>query len=93
MRFPAWVDGPRKTKAQRATARLKFIIFSLSAGTERMSARCLAEKVGLDHSTISGYIRRGAFSPNAAAKIETALGRKTIRAEYLTDPLNIPTTA
>lgn len=90
MRFPAWVEGPRMTKAQRATARLRFIIKHLALHhTGRSSMRALATKVGLDHSTLAMYCRQGSFSTTAADKIVAALGVKAIRKTDLTDPLSI----
>lgn len=95
MRFPAWVDGPRKTKSQRASARLKYIINTLAAQhTDRGSIRALALRVGLDHSTISLYITAGKFTETAAVKIIAALAcvPRDLKPSYLTDPLSIPTT-
>lgn len=90
MIFPEWVEGPRMTDHQRATARLKFIINYLAAKhTKRASVRGLAELVELNHCTLSTYIRRGAFSRDAALKIEAKLGRRHIRHEDLTNPLDI----
>ena len=90
MQFPPWADGPKLSKKRRATLRLKYMISRLALiASVRQSHRALGERCGLDHSTISMYVRRGAFSPNAAAVIEQAMGRNNIRAEWLTDPLNI----
>lgn len=92
MQFPAWVEGSRTPKGQRASNRLKFIMGKLALEhTGRNSMRALAEKIGYDHSTFSTYIRRGAFTDKAAAEIVDALGcQKTVKPTYLTDPLNIP---
>lgn len=91
MQFPAWVEGGRMSKAQRATARLKFILNHLALHyTGRNSMRALAEKVGYDHSTLSTYIRRGSFSQQAADEIVEKLEcTATIKAEHLVDPLSI----
>jgi hypothetical protein len=90
MRIPAWVDGARSSKSKRASSRLRFICNHLAAQyTERASLRALGELVGLDHSTIAIYIRRGAFSLPAAEKIVAALPAKAIRASDLTNPLEI----
>lgn len=94
MHFPAWVEAGRKTKAQRATARLKFIVTHLALHyTGRNSMRALAEKVNYDHSTLSLYIRRGSFSEQAAEEIVTKLGcAKDVKASDLVDPLSISAT-
>lgn len=89
MIFPAWVDKPR-SKAQRATNRLKYILSQLAIGaTERNSMRALGEVVGLDHSTLAIYVRRGQFSEKAARKIEAKFGSDVCPATHLTNPLNI----
>ena len=92
MNFPHWVDAPRSKKT-RATNRLKYLLSVLANNlTGRQSMRALSEHVGLDHSTISIYIRRGAFSEKAAKLIEEKLGRAAVRHEQLTDPLSIEKT-
>lgn len=91
MHIPKWVEKGLRTKADKAVARLKYVTASLAARhTERNSVRGLAEMVGLDHSTISIYIRRGKFSQKAADLIVQKLGDKTLTATMLTDPLSIP---
>lgn len=90
MIFPSWVDGGRKSKAHRATARLRHIINTLaSQHTERASLRALGEKVGVNYSTMSHYIARGHFSPKAANKIEAVLGECIAPATWFTNPLSI----
>ena len=91
MQIPAWVEKGLRSNAAKSTARLKFIVGNIAARhTGRASMRALAEKVGLDHSTISGYIRRGAFSPQAAQAIVSKLNDPTISATMLTVPLTLP---
>jgi hypothetical protein len=90
MEIPTWVDAKKRSKSAKATARLKFMLTYLAAkNTGRGSMRALAELVGLDHSTLSTYIRRGAFSEAAAQRIEAKLGAKQITADMLVDPLSI----
>jgi hypothetical protein len=92
MQFPLWADNPKLSKKRRATLRLKYIISHLSLMVSaRQSHRALGEACGLDHSTISMYVRRGGFSQNAASMIETTMGREHVRAEWLVDPLSIKT--
>lgn len=95
MHFPTWVDGPRsKTKAQRASARLKWMLSQVAFSlTGKTGMRNLAPLTGLDQSLFYLYIRQGAFSATSATAIEKALGRKVIKAEYLTNPLDIEATA
>lgn len=74
MYFPDWVEKGCRTRRQRATARLKFILFTATYDLTGMRGpRVLAPIVGLDFSTIYLYIREGAFSETAAAKIVDAL--------------------
>lgn len=87
MDIPNWVDA-KKRKSQKPSARLKYILANLAARhTGRQSMRALAEKVGLDHSTLSLYIRRGSFSVSAAERIQTVLGAKEISAAVLITPM------
>lgn len=88
MQIPQWVDSKKRRKAERASARLKYILVLLAAKhTGRQSIRALAERCGMDHSTISHYIRQGSFSERAAKRIEGILGRQEITHEWLIDPL------
>lgn len=88
MQIPSWVEKNARSKNAKASARLKYTLTLLAAKhTARQSIRALAEKVGMDHSTISFYIRRGAFSEKAAKRIEENLGSKEITAAFLRNPL------
>lgn len=91
MHIPTWVEKGLRTKEAKSTARLKFIVGNLAARhTGRASMRALAEHVGLDHSTISGYIRKGTFSEQAAATIIEKLGDTSVTTKMLIEPLTIP---
>jgi hypothetical protein len=88
MQIPQWVERGKRRKAERASARLKYTMTFLAAKhTGRQSIRALAEMVGMDHSTISIYIRRGSFSERAAKRIEEALGTEEVTARFLMEPL------
>jgi hypothetical protein len=89
MLIPAFVEAGRKTKKAKASARLKFVLTNLAAQhTSRSSMRALANLVGLDHSTLSTYIRRGSFSKPAADRIEERIGAvSNITAAELIDPM------
>lgn len=90
MKFPAWVNGQNKTKQQKASARLKYIMTMLAAKhAPSMSMRGLADIVGLDHSTLSFYIRKGSFSYKAASRIVDALPHGEITIDALMNPLDI----
>ena len=92
MKIPHWVDARKRKKTERASARLKYVLGVIAAThTGRQSMRALAEKVGMDHSTLSTYIRRGAFSVAAAQRIECTFGRDVVTCEFLLDPLSIAT--
>ena len=92
MQFPSWADAPKLSKKRRATQRLRFIISNLALRVSgRQSHRALADHVGLNHSTISVYVRRGAFSEKAAKVIEDRVGKELCPSEWLTDPLSIKT--
>lgn len=89
MEFPKWVDSPRSKKA-RAANRLKYILTVIANQTTgRPTMRALSEHVGLDHSTLSTHIRRGAFPKKSATLIEAKLGRDVVKHEHLMDPLSI----
>lgn len=88
--IPTWVDKGKTRNAQRASARLDYLMGLLAAlHTERKSIRGLAEKVGMDHSTISLYIRNGAFTEAAANRIVTALKDPKLTAAMLMNPMGI----
>lgn len=91
MQIPAWVEKGLRSNAAKSTARLKFIVGNIAARhTGRASMRALAEKVGMDHSTISGYIRRGAFSEQAALTMVVKLNDPTVSVGMLLSPLSLP---
>jgi hypothetical protein len=90
MQIPHWVDKGKRSKAEKATARLKYIIGILAAQhTARGSMRSLGEHCGLDHSTIAIYVRRGAFSASAAGVIVGKLRDPDLHTWHLTRPLDI----
>lgn len=91
MRFPAWADHAKMTDAQRASSRLKFILNHLALHhTGRNSIRALAECIGYDHSTLSGYIRRGSVGEAAATEIvDTLKCSRTVKVSDLVNPLSI----
>lgn len=92
MQIPHFVEAGRKTKKAKASARLKYVLANLAAQhTSRSSMRALADKVGLDHSTISTYIRRGSFSEPAALRIQEAMVAEgsDITAADLIDPMRM----
>ena len=89
MQIPAFIDR-NKTKSERASARLRYVLISLSVQhTGRHSMRALAELVGLDHSTLSTYIRKGGFSESAATRIVTAIPTCDISVDELMRPLTV----
>lgn len=91
MDIPNWVDKGKRSKGERATARLKYIISTLAARhSPRCSMRGLADMVGLNHSTIAIYVRRGAFSSLAAERIVEKLNDPTLTTAMLIDPMSIP---
>lgn len=88
--IPSWVEKGKTRNAQRASARLDYLLGLLAAlHTERKSIRGLAEKVGMDHSTISLYIRQGAFTEAAAFRIVNALKDPKLTISMLMHPLTI----
>lgn len=94
MKIPHFVDARKRTKKERQSARLKYVLGVIAAkNTGRQSMRALADMVGLDHSTLSTYIRRGSFSVPAAEKVIAGLQQHKIApevtVEQLIDPLLI----
>ena len=97
MQFPEWADGPKLTKHQRAVGRLKYLIMQLSIEhTGRNSMRAFGELVGLDHSTLSKYVKWGSFTEKAASQVQVRLAAKkgaiVVTAEMLMNPLTITKT-
>lgn len=90
MKIPYFVEARKRTKKERAAARLKYVLAVISAKhTGRQSMRALAEKVELDHSTLSTYIRRGSFSVAAAERIVGAIDNCEVTVDQLVDPLTM----
>lgn len=93
MIFPKWADGAQLTKKQRACGRLKFVMMTIALQhTGRNSMRSLSELVGLDHSTLSKYLKQGFFTEKAASQVQLRLNDKGITVAMLMDPLSIPKT-
>lgn len=88
--IPSWVDKGKTRSKDKASARLDYLVGLLSAlHTERKSVRGLAEVVGMDHSTISLYVRQGEFSVSSAERIVEALKDPKLAVTMLTEPLTI----
>src|SRR5690606_18622497 len=88
MHIPDHVCRGKRSKSDKSSAILKHIILNLAAQhTERASIRSLSKLVGLEHSTICLYIRRGAFSESAAKRITEHFPNHSIKAADLMDPL------
>lgn len=89
MNIPTWVDTKNRG-SKRASARLRYVMNVLAAKhTGGGSMRALAEKVSLDHSTISLYIRRGSFSQSAAERVVKMLKTDEVTVDMLINPLDI----
>ena len=90
MIIPTWVERGQRTKAEKKRARLKFLINSLAARfTTGGSIRQFGTFVGLDHSTISGYIQKGEFSESAATTIVAKVNDPMITVAMLRDPMQM----
>ena len=88
--IPHWVDKKARSNAARCSARLDYLLGLLAAHhTDRKSLRGLAEKIGMDHSTLSLYVRQGKFTDTAAAKMVEGLADANLTASMLIDPLSI----
>ena len=91
MQFPQWVLKTRGKKNQ-ASARLRYILVALALQlNQRASLRGVSKFAGCDHSTLSYYVKQGAFSENMALQLEKKFGADVVRHEWLTDPLSIAT--
>ena len=89
VRFPHWVDDV-STDQERASARLRYLVNRAAIeATGKQSVRALAEKIEMDHSSISNAIRRGYMSEGMAQAIEQSVGRAVLKANYLINPLKI----
>lgn len=92
MQFPKWADSTSLSKQQRASGRLKFITMTLATElSTRASMRALAEKVGLEHSTITKSITQGYFSDKSAITMVHHLKQNSpwLTVEMLTAPMTI----
>lgn len=90
MTIPHWVEHGKRSKREKATARLKYLMSTLAARhTSRSSMRGLADMVGMSHSTLSLYIRRGAFTESAAKCIVEVLKDGELTPQMLVDPMSI----
>ncbi len=88
MDIPNWVDAKTCKKSQINTARLRYIMNVIAAKhTGGSSLRALAERIKMDHSTLSLYVRRGRFSEPAAKKINKL--DNDVPVSWLTNPENI----
>ena len=93
VRFPPWVDA-QPNDDERASARLRYLVNRAALeATGKQSVRALAEKIEMDHSSISNAIRRGYMSEGMAMAIEQSVGRAVLKANYLINPLKIKATA
>lgn len=87
--FPQWVDAPTR-KAERASNRLQYMLRKTAielTGTHSM--RGLAQLCGMNHSTISKYVKQGRFTEKAACVMEVKIGADKLTAAMLTNPLDI----
>ncbi len=92
MDFPTWVTEP-KTKKGKSAARLLYAMRYLAVRADaRGSMRALAEKIGVNHSTLVLGIRAGKFKVPTAYKIVQALGDEDITLEFLLDPMTADNT-
>lgn len=91
MDIPHWVDKGKRSNRERAVARLKYLMATLAARhSPRSSMRGFAEMMGMSHSTLSLYIRRGQFTEITAKRIVDTFKEPGLTAVMLTDPLSIP---
>lgn len=76
---------------KRASARLRHMLEMLAMQVStRRSMRALAEHVGLDHSTLSYYIREGRISEDGAKTIVEKLGQLVTVKQLMTIPRRQP---
>lgn len=89
--FPTWVEMPkRQPKRQLAAKRLRYLVLRASiARTFGGHVTAFATELGMDKTTIHTYIKLGKFSAPAASAAEELFGSDLIRAEWLTNPLDI----
>lgn len=81
--FPPIIEAIPSPTA-RASARLRHMLETLAMQvTARRSMRALAEHVGLDHSTLSYYIRVGRVSQDGATLISEKVGAHVVTAKQL----------
>lgn len=89
MHIPPWIDNPRRSRAERAQLRLKFMLSQAALRKwGHTSIHVLATHAKCNHSSIFNAINRGYFTEQMAQSIEQVFGRAELPHEWLVDPLN-----
>lgn len=90
MIFPTWTSRRTMNKAQKATARLRYLVNRISADLgPGNSLKSIGDEIGMSYATILNYIDRGSFSEAMANLFEEHFD---IPAMWLMDPMSIETT-
>lgn len=91
IKFPTWVETPRRQpKQQLAAKRLRYLVVRASIQrTFGGHIASFATAIGMDKSTIHLYIKLGKFSKPSAEMAENIFGSDVIQADWLTSPLTI----
>lgn len=90
MLIPQWVDTHKRSNNAKSRARLRYVLANIAAKhTGRQSMRALAEHVGVDHSTLSTYVRRGGCSTATAKRIIDTFPDCGLSIENLVNPMTL----
>ena len=89
IKFPSWVTLPKKaTKQQQAFKILRYLVIRASLETsDSANVTDFATSIGLDRTTVHGYMKKGKFSLPSAVAAEAYYGKDLIQAAWLTNPL------
>lgn len=89
IKFPSWVIVPKKaSKQEQAFKILRYLVVRASLETSASAnVTDFATNIGLDRTTVHGYMKKGKFSGPSAAAAEAHYGKDLIQAAWLTNPL------
>ena len=93
MQFPDWVEKPgRQSKTLLAAKRLKFLIYQATLKHDgEITMPAFSKKIGYDRSAVHRAIAGGSFGKKMAIAAEEAYGAELLPAQWLINPLEIPT--
>ncbi len=89
--FPDWVELPkRQAPEDLAAKRLRYLVIRASVEHNfGANIASFSKAIGKERSTVHMYIKNGKFTDSVAMLCEQVFGKKSLRAEWLINPLEI----